>query len=151
MALQQLGRLNRVEHGLQRASALALAQRIAPDVPFILVTGSLDEETAVAYLKNGATDYILKDRVVRLGPAVLEATERGRQRRARCFPGWRPGPAEVRFLQTASDDFKRQPPRARAARVNRFALIAVICWNPQGFQATGRPSAPSPTLSKELL
>ncbi len=62
--------------------ALELAQRALPEVPFILVTGSLDEETAVAYLKGGASDYILKDRVVRLGPAVLEALERARQREA---------------------------------------------------------------------
>ncbi len=62
--------------------ALELTQREAPDVPFILVTGSLDEETAVAYLKKGAADYILKDRLGRLGPAVLEALERARQRRA---------------------------------------------------------------------
>ena len=63
-------------------TALELAQRALPDVPFILVTGSLDEETAVAYLKGGATDYILKDRIVRLGPAVTEALERARQREA---------------------------------------------------------------------
>jgi len=62
--------------------ALELAQRARPDVPFILVTGSLDEETAVRYLKDGAADYILKDRLVRLGPALLEALERARQRDA---------------------------------------------------------------------
>src|SRR6266581_6827876 len=60
--------------------ALELAQRARPDLPFILVTGSLDEETAVRYLKGGAADYILKDRLVRLGPALLEALERARQR-----------------------------------------------------------------------
>jgi PAS domain S-box-containing protein len=60
--------------------ALELARATLPHVPFILVTGSLDEETAVAYLKAGATDYILKDRLVRLGPAVIEALERARQR-----------------------------------------------------------------------
>ena len=62
--------------------ALEIAQRARPDVPFILVTGSLDEETAVRYLKGGAADYILKDRLVRLGPALLEALERARQREA---------------------------------------------------------------------
>ncbi len=41
--------------------ALEIAQRARPDVPFILVTGSLDDETAVRYLKGGAADYILKD------------------------------------------------------------------------------------------
>src|SRR5712691_13443758 len=62
--------------------ALEFAHRVVPDTPFILVTGSLDEETAVAYLKGGATDYILKDRLVRLGPAVLEALESAQQRQA---------------------------------------------------------------------
>jgi len=68
--------------GFSGWEALELAQGAHPDVPFILVTGSLDEETAVRYLKNGASDYILKDRLVRLGPALLEALERARQREA---------------------------------------------------------------------
>jgi PAS domain S-box-containing protein len=68
--------------GFSGWAALELAQRAQPDVPFILVTGSLDEETAVRYLKGGAADYILKDRLVRLGPALLEALERARQRDA---------------------------------------------------------------------
>ena len=68
--------------GFSGWEALELAQRARPDVPFILVTGSLDEETAVRYLKGGAADYILKDRLVRLGPALLEALQRARQRDA---------------------------------------------------------------------
>ncbi len=68
--------------GFSGWEALEHAQHAQPDVPFILVTGSLDEETAVRYLKNGASDYILKDRLVRLGPALLEALERARQREA---------------------------------------------------------------------
>lgn len=68
--------------GFGGRAALDIARSIVPDVPFILVTGSLDEETAVDYLKGGAADYILKDRLVRLGPAVLEALEHTRQRQA---------------------------------------------------------------------
>ena len=63
-------------------AALELAKGARPNTPLILITGSLDEETAVAYLKAGAADYILKDRLSRLGPAMLEALERGRQRQA---------------------------------------------------------------------
>ena len=66
--------------GFSGWEALKLAQQVQPDVPFILVTGSLDEETAVRYLKSGASDYILKDRLVRLGPALLESLERARQK-----------------------------------------------------------------------
>jgi PAS domain S-box-containing protein len=59
-------------------AALELARKLAPGTPFILLTGSLDEETAVEYMKAGAADYILKDRLARLGPAATSALERQR-------------------------------------------------------------------------
>ena len=52
------------------------------DVPFIIVTGSIGEETAVAAIKSGADDYLLKDRLARLGPAVAQALEEKRLRAA---------------------------------------------------------------------
>src|SRR5207248_3268549 len=66
--------------GFGGGAALGIARRTLPAVPIILVTGSLNEEPAVDYLKAGATDYILKARIIRLGPAVMEALERARQR-----------------------------------------------------------------------
>jgi len=62
-------------HGL---AALELAQKIAPRTPFIVVTGSLDEETAADIIKAGAADYVLKERLARLGPAIGSARERQR-------------------------------------------------------------------------
>jgi len=62
-------------HGL---AALELAQKIAPRTPFIVVTGSLDEETAADIIKAGAADYVLKERMARLGPAIGSARERRR-------------------------------------------------------------------------
>jgi len=62
------------------AAALALARQMALAAPFILLTGSLDEETAVEYMKAGAADYILKDRLARLGPAVRAALDRKRMK-----------------------------------------------------------------------
>jgi signal transduction histidine kinase len=73
------------DHALPRFTgmdALRLAQQLAPAVPFIFVTGSLDEETAVACIKAGATDYVLKERLVRLGSAVQAALELARTREA---------------------------------------------------------------------
>ena len=61
-------------------AALDLALAHCPDVPFILVTGALDEATAVSCMKAGAWDYILKDHLSRLGPAVLGALEQQRLR-----------------------------------------------------------------------
>lgn len=54
-------------------AALGLARTMAPDVPFLFVTGTLDEELAISTLRNGATDYVLKDRLSRLIPAVRRA------------------------------------------------------------------------------
>ncbi len=67
--------------------ALALARERLPEVPFLIVSGSIGEETAVEAMKQGATDYLLKDRLTRLGPAVRQALAkralREEERRAR--------------------------------------------------------------------
>ncbi len=51
-------------------SALRIARERAADVPFLFVSGSIGEATAVETLSQGASDYIFKDNLVRLGPAV---------------------------------------------------------------------------------
>jgi two-component system, cell cycle sensor histidine kinase and response regulator CckA len=53
--------------------ALALLQAHGMDIPLIVVTGSISEEVAVECMKHGAADYLLKDRLARLGPAVAHA------------------------------------------------------------------------------
>ncbi len=53
--------------------ALALAKQRCPEVPVIVISGAVGEETAVELLKNGATDFVLKDRLGRLVPAVDRA------------------------------------------------------------------------------
>ena len=64
--------------------ALAMAQEMCPDVPLIIISGAVGEETAVELLKNGATDFVLKDRIVgRLLPAVQRALREVAQRQAR--------------------------------------------------------------------
>jgi PAS domain S-box-containing protein len=65
------------------AAALRIAREIAPEVPFIFVSGSIGEERAVLALHDGATDYILKDRMSRLGPAVVRALDEQKQRELR--------------------------------------------------------------------
>jgi PAS domain S-box-containing protein len=53
--------------------ALTLLQETGLDTPFIVVTGSVSEEAAVLCMKHGAADYLLKDRLSRLGEAVRHA------------------------------------------------------------------------------
>jgi signal transduction histidine kinase len=53
--------------------ALELAREHAPEIPFIFVSGTIGEDFAIESLRNGATDYVLKDRLSRLIPAVRRA------------------------------------------------------------------------------
>jgi PAS domain S-box-containing protein len=64
-------------------TALEIARRRVPDVPFIFVSGTLGEEAAVDSLKRGATDYVLKQRLTRLAPAAIRALEEADERRRR--------------------------------------------------------------------
>src|SRR5437870_6650215 len=67
-------------------TALSMAREKDPHVPFILLSGTLGEEQAVDSLKNGATDYVLKQRLTRLVPAirraVVEAEDRAKRQQA---------------------------------------------------------------------
>ena len=55
--------------------ALQLLQRAGLSIPFIVISGIIGEDTAVAMMKEGATDYVLKDRLSRLGPAVTRVLQ----------------------------------------------------------------------------
>lgn len=71
--------------GFDGLSALKILQKSKQDIPFIIVSGAIGEETAVAVMKAGAHDYIMKDELSRLVPAIRrelkEATERQERRR----------------------------------------------------------------------
>ena len=60
-------------------SALALAKRELPDVPFIFVSGTIGEERAIEALRCGAVDYVLKSNLKRLAPAVTRALREAEQ------------------------------------------------------------------------
>jgi DNA-binding NtrC family response regulator len=68
--------------GFSGADALQIAQQQCPQVPFIIWSGVLGDEAAVDLIKQGATDYILKDRPARL-PSAIERALREARRRAR--------------------------------------------------------------------
>jgi len=99
------------------SKALELAKQIAPQVPFIFVTGTMGEEVAIDMLKEGATDYVLKDRLTRLIPAEIRALSESEQRRER-------GLAEEKFRRshdqlralTGHLQFVREEERTRIAR-----------------------------------
>src|SRR3954467_14967676 len=61
--------------------ALELLQESGIEVPFIIVSGTIGEDLAVEVMRRGAADYLLKDRLARLGLAVTQAVEQGRLRK----------------------------------------------------------------------
>jgi PAS domain S-box-containing protein len=63
-------------------NAMRIARSLVPDIPFIFVSGSIDEPRAALALREGATDYIMKDRLSRLPSAITRALA---ERRERCL------------------------------------------------------------------
>jgi len=65
--------------GFDGLTAMSLARQRFADVPAIIVSGAIGEETAIETLKAGATDYVLKDRLGRLGPVTRRALQEAEQ------------------------------------------------------------------------
>jgi PAS domain S-box-containing protein len=69
--------------GFTGADLLAHRNRLAPQLPFIFVSGVIGEDNAVELLKQGATDYVSKSRLARLGPVLQRALREAGERHAR--------------------------------------------------------------------
>jgi signal transduction histidine kinase len=98
-------------------AALAIAKEKVPNIPFIFVTGTMGEEVAIETLKNGATDYVLKTRLARLGPAVQRALRESadRRERQRAEDKLRKSLDQLRALTTYLQ-YVREEERTRIAR-----------------------------------
>jgi DNA-binding NtrC family response regulator len=66
--------------GFSGQEALKIAQEHYPHIPFIFWSGVLGDEAAVELIKQGATDYVLKDRPARLPTVILRALDEAEQR-----------------------------------------------------------------------
>jgi len=106
------------------AEALEMAREARPELPFILVSGTLGEEVAIDALKSGATDYVLKHRLSRLVPAVRRAVSEARARKEREEAQEALRRSEQRFrrlVEQASDAIFVHDLRGRFVDVNRRA------------------------------
>ncbi|HWW03393.1 MAG TPA: response regulator [Candidatus Acidoferrum sp.] len=84
-------------------AALAAVQRLAPETPFVFVSGTIGEERAVESLKAGATDYVLKNHLARLVPAVNRALREASERRTRRAAEASLRESESRFRQVTEN------------------------------------------------
>lgn len=64
-------------------SALRVARAHAPDIPFLFLSGTIGEERAIEALRSGAVDYVLKENLARLVPAIRRALAEAEVRRER--------------------------------------------------------------------
>jgi PAS domain S-box-containing protein len=97
------------------AAALALLKERGLDLPFIIVSGTIGEETAVEAMRAGAHDYVLKDRLRRLPPAVEREIRECNDRRAR-------RQAEAAFRES----------EARFRRLTESGIIGITVSNVNG-------------------
>ncbi len=87
--------------GFSGLVALDLLKANGRDVPFILVSGEIGEDTAVEAMRNGASDYLLKNKLARLVPALLLAVEATETRRARVRADRELGASQQRLRELA--------------------------------------------------
>ena len=134
--------------GFYGMDALRLAKEMAPDVPFIFVSGTIGEERAIEAIRLGATDYVLKDNLRRLGTvvrrALSEAAERGRARaaeeeRARL----------VEILEATSDCVSMSDPAGKVIYLNAAGRKLIGLAESAG--AGGQLSEIHPPWARELI
>ncbi|HXC15965.1 MAG TPA: ATP-binding protein [Holophagaceae bacterium] len=96
--------------------ALELARQLRPEWPFIFVSGTIGEEIAIEAMRLGATDYVLKDRLSRLGPVARRALQETQEQRQRAQ-------AEAALLASAEAQ-RRLLDAARVVRVAPWSIQA---------------------------
>src|SRR5918994_2323822 len=120
-------------------SALKLAKEIRPEVPFILVSGAIGEDRAIEALKSGATDYVLKQRMERLVPAVRRAVSEAEEwkERKRIQEALRRSEQQFRTLveQIPAVTYTQQLAKPGSSRTN-----PTLYASPQIESQSGHPS-----------
>jgi two-component system sensor kinase len=106
-------------------TALRLAQENAPLTPVIILTSAINEDTAVECMKRGATDYVIKEHIKRLGQAVVHALEERQLREERRRAGEALRASEERFrslYENATVGIYRTTPEGRILMANPAAV-----------------------------
>jgi PAS domain S-box-containing protein len=118
--------------GYDGFSALELARRECPQVPFIFVSGTMGEENAIEALQRGAIDYVLKQRFARLGPsahrALAEAQVNAQRRRVE------------EELRESEERFRSVAQTASDAIISVDSYGRIVFWNPAAERIFGYAS-----------
>ena len=122
-------------------SALKIAHARWPAIPLIFVSGTLGEERAIESLKSGATDYVLKERLARLVPAVRRAMQEVQERAERLR-------LEAQFIEAQKMEVLGQLAGGVAHDFNNF--LAVIMGNGELIASKLGPDSPLRNYAEEI-
>jgi len=112
-------------------SAFKLKEKIAPGTPFIFVSGTIGEEKSIELIKNGVTDYVLKETLFTLNPKVIRALKEAKEQQQK-------NKTEQKLIQSES----------RLARAQQLAHMGsweldfssnITCWSDETCRIYGLP------------
>ena len=119
--------------GFDALEAMGLVRRLAPNVPFLLVSGTIGEERAVAAMKAGAYDYVPKSNLHRLSGVVERALREGKERHARA--------SAEEAARRAGDQLRALHDASPVGIVTLQGSGRVITWNRAAERMFGRSEA----------
>ena len=118
--------------GFSGQFALEIASEVAPDVPFIFVSGTIGEEAAIEAMQRGACDYVLKDNLRRLIPAIERALLTAEQKREqhRIESALRDSEERFRDLVETTEDWIWERNRAGKHVYSNSGVIKILGLEP---------------------
>lgn len=128
---------------LDARRALELLQERGLNIPFIVVSGTIGEDMAVALMRHGSADYLLKDRLGRLGPAVRHALMENELRQEKLRTEEELQASEVRF-----HTFMRHSPVLSFIKDQTGRIIYANNASGQGDEIAGQLHAYEPVFEK---
>jgi len=112
--------------GFDGIAALEVAREIAPDTPFLFLSGTIGEESAIDALQRGACDYVLKTNMARLAPSVRRALAESAARRAR--QGLE---QQLRDIVLTSQDWIWEHDRDGKFTFSSDSVLTILGYNPE--------------------
>ena len=109
--------------------ALKIVRDISPTLPFIIVTGSMNEEVAVKCMKAGASDYILKEHIGRLESAIIGAIEKQKSAEAKI--------EAENYLRESEDRLNAAQKLAQLGYVDINLVTGEIEWSDETYNICG--------------
>lgn len=122
--------------GFNGQAALKVVRELDPSVPFLLVSGKMNEEVAIGALQRGAIDYVFKNNLARLGPAVVRAVKEAALARSQeALKDVRPREiiADGHFWQRCADEA-----RAIAEQLGNTDARRIMLQIADGYEQIGR-------------